>query len=70
MKMESPRSLLAQVGRDAFPRGGTLSCAKCKTSRPFTSTEAGRYLADGWPRCSCGESMTVTAAHQRGEASR
>lgn len=69
MKTANPRELVAKIGREAFPEGGTLSCGVCERRRPFTSTEAGRMLAEGWPQCSH-FTMTVTAAHQRGEASR
>jgi hypothetical protein len=62
MKLANPRAIMAQVGRDAFPNGGTLTCANehCGKCRTFTSREAGRFLSEGWPKC-CDSTMRVTS---------
>jgi hypothetical protein len=69
MKLLNPREIMAKVGREAFPDGGQLACARalCGKTRAFTTREAGRFLSEGWPKC-CDQTMKVTSARQAEDA--
>lgn len=53
--------LQANIAADVWPDGGQLRCGKCECVKPFTTEDAARYLARGWPMC-CGRTMTVETA--------
>jgi hypothetical protein len=48
--------LPAVIGQALGGFGGFLRCESCGAVEDMTDDRAGRYTADGWPRC-CGYTM-------------
>ncbi len=54
-------SLHLNIAKDAYPQGGTLRCQTCGLEISFTTEDAAKYLAHGWPQ-HCGKTMLSSPA--------
>jgi len=53
--------IYAKIAKYVWPNGGTLRCLKCGHVEMLTTEQAGKYLADGWPR-HCDSAMLLETA--------
>jgi hypothetical protein len=47
------------IASDVFPKGATLTCARCGHEQAATTSQCARYLTTGWPE-HCGYTMKAT----------